>query len=263
VPSACLEGFKDRFLLSASAFRDADFRCPSRCTGRLPHRHWQTRPGNATTISPDSVNLIELPTKFNEHLTKPAQPSPTTSVWNVRGDSRRPIRGPLGRERAEPAPARFPSRARVRRSKTVRDVLRAFQPQFSRKSRISLIMSSRAVGRGLGQRNVLALVCEVSDVSRASFRHAQDSVHWRTNLVAHVGEKLTLWPGWRLLAATNPRSAGPSPARRRSATSWCNSAFANAKAPPSAIQTVLPQSGRECSRFPLDVRRRPHVSCTA
>src|SRR5690349_16960475 len=47
------------------------------------------------------------------------------------------------------------------------------------------------VRRLLYCRQILALFSGQLGVER-QFRHADDTVHWRTNLVAHIGEELTL-----------------------------------------------------------------------
>ena len=142
-----------------------------------------------TTISPRSVNFNALPTRLM--MTWARRPRSPRTLWrHVLARCRRPARPP-SRARATRRSG-GPRRRHRRTSKSVgsRSTLPA---SILEKSRMSLMSASRAWLDSFTTPRHSRCSVESVGVER-ELRHADDAVHRRANLVAHVREEITLRP---------------------------------------------------------------------
>ena len=142
-----------------------------------------------TTTSPCSVNLMALPTRLTR--TCRSRPGSPTSVVghvgrDVAGQLQPLLRGPAG------PGSRMASPRLSRRSKATgsRSSLPA---SILEKSRMSLMTVSSDSADALTMLQVLALLGGQVGV-QGQLGHAEDAVHRRADLVAHVGQELALGP---------------------------------------------------------------------
>ena len=143
----------------------------------------------ARRLSPLSVNLIGVADQVDQHLAQP--PGSPTSRRARRARRRRPARGPSA---APAAPAIFMrlAAAASRRSKSAGSSS-SLPASILEKSRMSLMTASRASAPTRTISEILALLGRQLGVEQ-QLGHADDAVHRRADLVAHVGQELALGP---------------------------------------------------------------------
>ena len=188
--SACANASKISSLLVG---RDADAGVADGEVQRAPRRRLRLR---SSTCDDDLALLGELDgvaDQVDEDLPQPA------GVADQRV-------GHVGRRRGRPAPAPSAWRRRAsvcmvsprlsRRSKSIGSSS-SLPASILEKSRMSLITVSSASADVLTMLQVLALLGGEVGVER-QLGHAEDAVHRRADLVAHVGQELALGPAGRL-----------------------------------------------------------------
>ena len=199
--SACVKGSNSRASSSAS------MPMPVSLTSTRRHRaarRSRARRSTRTTTSPRSVNLTALPTRF-------------VSTWRRRRGRRArrrarrrrsqavsssPWRAPAGR-----AARRCPRRARAR-SKSCSSSS-SLPASIFEKSRMSLMTPSSASPERAGGLDVARAASPSSVGVAQQLEHADDAVHRRADLVAHVGQELRLDP-----RGARPPRRTPAGARR-------------------------------------------------
>ena len=197
-PSACTNGSKIGSLLLR---RDADAGvADARSAG---HGHSELGDGvlpfrasvsgirvTATTTSPWSVNLMALPTRLTR-ICRSRPGSPTQAVGHVRRRRRRPV----------PAPSRAlarPAASACRRACRAESNGDRVEVELARLDlgEIEDVVDDASAAR----RPTILTISRYSRCSAASARvqhqvgHADDGVHRRADLVAHVGQELALGP---------------------------------------------------------------------
>ena len=153
---------------------------PSSAVGRTPSRH-------GTTTSPFSVNLIALPTR----LTSTWRSRPESAIKRVRArrtGRRRCSSSPFSWARSASASQRVVERVAQRELRRVEVKLARFD---LREVEDVVDELQQRVRRALHHAEILALLRRQLGVER-ELGHADDAVHRRADLVAHVRQELAL-----------------------------------------------------------------------
>ena len=141
-----------------------------------------------TTTSPCSVNLIALPTRLTSTC-RSRVGSPITRSGTA-GSTRRTISSPrLWADTA--SDFRMPATESRRPNSTCS--MSSLPASILEKSRMLLISDKQRLGRFLHDRQIIALLGVDRRVEQ-ELGHAEDGVHRRADLVAHVGDKRALGP---------------------------------------------------------------------
>ena len=180
-----LERLEDRVQLLGG---DADPRVGDRETEDDAVARRVPRGRRDTTISPCSVNLIALPTRLTR--TWRSRPASPTSASGTSGATRQASSSPL--EWARRARVCRVSSSASRREKGIGSRL-SLPASILEKSRMSL-MTVRSESAELLTRPRYSRCRGVKLGVEGQLGHADDAVHRRADLVAHVGEKLALGP---------------------------------------------------------------------